>query len=149
MPKTTEIVDVGLLSHWKRTRSFEEKDYGEVVWSANQFRTDLLPEEYMEKLEKFLGDGNATITVSQDLTTSEDFGNKAGAFVSVKVTCGNDEDNIRGAHSIARELVKDLVAEDYVESKKMLDDTRASGSPKGNKTSTASRVTSGKPRFRR
>lgn len=143
MQDTTEVIDVGLLSHWKRSRSFTAKDEGAV---DEQVRIDPLPEEWMAKLEEHLGDGNARVTVSQDLTTSEDYGNKAGAFVSVTVTCGNDEDNIRGAHVIARELVQELVAVDYKESKGMLDQIRGiAEAPKQNSKTQPRMVTAGKP----
>jgi hypothetical protein len=79
---------------------------------ADQQREYPLPEGLMAQLEQHLGDANAQVVVSSDMATS-DYGNKAGSFVSIKVTCNNSEEDILAVHGIAREMTEELVQENY------------------------------------
>jgi len=69
---------------------------------------DPIPEDIVNKLEPFVGDGKARLTVSAGLGSSVDFGFKAEALVSATVTCNNDPDDIRQVNDIMYPLVEEL-----------------------------------------
>jgi hypothetical protein len=79
-----------------------------------------IPEEWMAKLAGCLGDAQAQVTVSADLG-SNNYGTKAGSFVSVKVTCGNNEKDIGSALDIAREIAESKVQENFKRMQDVLD----------------------------
>ena len=110
----TQWVDDGLTNKVQRSRTAALA--GEPKPLLEQNREDPIPEEYMDRLQQFIGDGLGGVSVSGDVGTS-DFGNKAGVHVSVRVTCGNDEESLGGAHAIAREIAERFIREDlpYVE----------------------------------
>lgn len=110
----TQWVDDGLCNRVQRLRFAMLA--GETKPLLDENREDLIPEEYMDRLQQFVGDGLGGVSVSGDVGTS-DYGNKAGVHVSVRVTCGNDEESLSGAHAIAREITERFIREDlpYVE----------------------------------
>jgi hypothetical protein len=81
-----EIRDVGLTESVRFSREASLNKKTIVKESAGDFAHNILPEDVMEQLEQYTGDGQASLTVGSDLAKS-DFGNKAGAFVSVTVKC--------------------------------------------------------------
>jgi hypothetical protein len=99
--------------------------------------SDPIPEELVEQLEPFIGDGESRIIVSGTLSSTVDY-QKAEAFVSVSVPCGTSLDHIRKAHDIVRAFVNDLLIED-LETMKGLRDSSKKGSlpPKGPSSKTA------------
>jgi len=101
--------------------------YDEEGALTDQSRESPLPEELMAKLEKHLGDAGAQVTVSADLATSVDYGNKAGAFVSIKITCNNSENDILAVHDIARDWVETLVSDNQSRMQGLLDNARSGG----------------------
>lgn len=118
MKEVTEVVDVGLLDQVVRRRSWRvEEDDGEVC-EKHQSQQSPIPEDTMSELEKYTGDGQAKVTVGGELAHSKDFGCKAQAFVSVSVTCGNNEEDITAVHGIIHSLVRNLVNEDLTVMKK-------------------------------
>lgn len=62
-----------------------------------------IPEEYMTKAQELIGDGLASITTGAELKNS-DFGTGASCFVSVKLTCNQDEETLFAAGALAREI---------------------------------------------
>jgi hypothetical protein len=113
---------------------------------TDETRADNLPEDIVGKLAKHLGDAQAQVTVGADLTTSVDFGNKAGAFVSVKVTCNNSEADISAALDIARELAEQKVAENHTRMSELLDEARGMVSEKPSRGPTVARTVATGPR---
>jgi hypothetical protein len=97
----------------------------DVLMDANRY--DKIPEEFMERLNECLGDGQAKVTVGGDLALN-DYGNKAGAFVSITVTCGNSEEELEAAHGIASEMKEDFLRHDLSQMEAML------GEKQGGKT---------------
>jgi len=59
-----------------------------------------LPEEYMDKYEKLLGNAQARVTVSADMSLKE-FGKGTSAMVSVSLNCNQDEETIGQAIDFA------------------------------------------------
>jgi len=107
----TEYVDVSLLDHVSRIRSIESKDTGETT---SQDRQDEVPEETMSGIEEYIGDAQARVTVSGDLSSSHAFYG-AKAFVSVSVSCNNDMGDVEAVHNILRPFVQKLCHEDHEE----------------------------------
>ena len=66
----------------------------------------------MSALEEYLGDGKAKLTVGGELAHSKEFGCKAQAFVSVSVTCNNDEETLEAVHNIIQPKVQELINQD-------------------------------------
>jgi hypothetical protein len=106
MSEKQEVVDVELTAFIHQSRAATSG----IEQIANEWARDNLEERFMAKLDEFAGDGEAAVTVSGALAHN-DFGNKAEAFVAVKVPCGATTDNILGAHGVAREIVESLVRE--------------------------------------
>lgn len=73
----------------------------------------------MAKLAGCLGDAQAQVTVSADLGFNN-YGTKAGSFVSVKVTCGNNEKDIEEALNIARAIAESKVKENFARMEEVL-----------------------------
>lgn len=105
----TQWVDDGLTNKVQRSRFAVVQ--GETKPLLDENREDPIPEEYMNKLQQFIGDGLGGVSVSGDVGTS-DYSNKAGVHVSVRVTCGNDEESLAGAHAVAREIAVRFLKED-------------------------------------
>lgn len=64
-----------------------------------------LPEEYMDKYEKLVGNGQAKVTVSADMSLKE-FGKGTSAMVSVTLTCNQDEETITKAIDLGGLIVR-------------------------------------------
>lgn len=111
----TEVIDVGLTNHVKRSRYAVKNDQPLEDASCQED----IPEDVMAKIEEYLGDGLATVSVSADLGES-DYGNKSGCIVSVRVTCGNNDSDILSTHRVVKALVQKLVSEDFDEMQKLL-----------------------------
>jgi len=80
--------------------------------TLEQERQDELSEEIMAKIEEYMGDGTARVTVSADLGSSVSY-HSAKAFVSISVPCNNDMDSIYAVHEILRPHVQGLCGEDH------------------------------------
>jgi hypothetical protein len=83
-----------------------------------------IPEDFMDRLEKLLGDGRATLTYGLDVKTNEDFGNAAGCSVFVKLTCDQSEAVLDEARIAAHEIAERFVAEGQLRAKRILDGAR-------------------------
>ena len=119
-----EIKDIGLFDKVHLSREARPKDGAGVCESADEFIANILPEDIMEKLDQYIGDGNASVTVGGDLTRSEDYGNKAGAFVSVTIRCNNGVEEVRAVHDIIRGWIEPQIAENQARMQGILDDLR-------------------------
>jgi hypothetical protein len=96
-----EVVDVSLLDRVLVIASAYQGDYA----LEDYYETFTIPEEYMDELAAIIGDGNASMSVGDEMKVS-DFGNAAGCFVNVKLTCGQTEEEIHAAHALAQKLAK-------------------------------------------
>jgi hypothetical protein len=103
--------DVSMEGHVLRNRRLHNDTDGTVT--EQECRSEI-PEEVMSQLDPFVGDGNAHLTVSGALSSSQSF-HKAEAFVSVSVTCNNNLDDVRQVHNLIRPFVQTLVLEDHNE----------------------------------
>lgn len=108
MTDQTVVVDVGGLDTIRRF-SRTHLDGASV---ANEQREFPIPEEYMDKLEKLLGDGNASVTVGADMKFS-DFGNGYSSSVFVKLTCGQSMDTILATREAGRELAEQFARDGF------------------------------------
>lgn len=106
MSEKQEVVDVELTAFIHQSRKATSGD--NVI--VDEWAREHVEEKYMAKLDEFAGDGAAAVTVSGSLAHN-DYGNKAEAFVSVKLPCGASMENILGAHGVARGIVEELVRE--------------------------------------
>lgn len=82
--------------------------------TIDQERDDDVPEGLMTKLEDFIGDREASITVGGSLSSNRDF-HKAEAFVSIRVACNNDLDDIDAVHDIVQPYIAKLAQHDLEE----------------------------------
>lgn len=115
--EVVEVNDVGLIDRVTRNRRWElEKDDGKVT-RREQSQQHPIPEEIMAALEQHIGDAQAKVTVGAELGHSKEYGCKAQAFVSVSVTCNNNEEDIGAVHGIVQPFVRQLVNEDLEQMK--------------------------------
>ena len=146
-----EVVDLDLRDQIFRSRSAEHKKLG-VLADESQFMYP--PEEWMDRIEKVLGDANARVSVTGNVGVS-DYGNKASASVSVTLTCDQKEESLVEAHAVAKEMMRHFLAEDQHEMEQMLAQAQDGGTappkaaspPKASKP--AVRATGGRPSFKR
>jgi len=83
----------------------------------DQFCDDFQPsEEHMDKAKKLVGNGKAEVSVGMDMG-EKDFGNGFGVFVSVKLTCNQDENSIDAAQALGQEMVKSYIEMQHGEAK--------------------------------
>ena len=106
-----EFADVSMVDRVYRMRRFHND---EDVTVLEQECQDEIPEEIMNQLESFVGDGNAHLTISGSLSSSHRF-HKAESFVSVSVTCNNSLDDVQQVHDIVRPFVQSLTLQDHDE----------------------------------
>jgi hypothetical protein len=119
---TDVYLEVGLQDGIRRRRGFSaENRLGDEKRFVQQKRT-ALPENLMEELSQYLGDGNAKVVVGAELTHSRDYGCKAGAFVSISVHCNADSQTIQEVHDTLMPVVHDLTRQDLAEAIKSRDD---------------------------
>ena len=106
------LLDVSLRDRVIRRRNGATADDQVLHQERYQTLNEVFTEEQMSSLDELTGDAKARVTVSADLASSIEFGNKAGAMVSISVTCDNSEEAIRGVHEITHPIAKELVQED-------------------------------------
>lgn len=105
-----ELQDVTLTEQVTRRRHIVTKE-----GTTEEEAQEPLPEEIMTKLDEFTGDSKGRVTVGVDFASSIEFGMKAGAFVSIGVSCDSSEEAIEGTHGIIYPLAKKLALEDHAE----------------------------------
>ena len=115
MSGALDVIDV----EWEDKVQRSREAVVDNVIVVNESTETFIPEEYVAPLAECLGDGLARISVSGDLAVN-DYGTKAGSHVTVSVTCGNNEEDIEKAHSIARTIMEKCVAEDVNRMEAML-----------------------------
>jgi len=74
-----------------------------------------LPEDIVSKLSELTGDEKGRVTVGAELTSSIEFGMKAGAFVSIGVKCDSSAEVLKDVHDMLFPLAQRLVIEDHAE----------------------------------
>lgn len=127
---TKAYIEVGLKDGVRRRRKFSAEDRTGAEKTRVQQRQSELPEDLMEELSRYLGDGNAKVVVGAELTHSRDYGSKAGAFVSISVTCNADSETIQTVHDILMPAVRDLAKGDLTEIAKERDEFIDGGPPR-------------------
>jgi hypothetical protein len=103
-----EYLDVSMTDSITRHTTFMD-DEGQV---KERVVTGPIPEEIMTELNEFNGDGKGKVTVSADLGSSFKFF-KAGAFVSIGVTCDSNTESLIKVHSVLQPIVQKLAEEDH------------------------------------
>jgi hypothetical protein len=147
-----EVVDLDRKDLIFRSRSASHAGKG-VLADESMFM--YLPEDWMDRIEKVLGDANARVSVTGNVGVS-DYGNKASASVTVTLTCNQAEKDIVEAHGIAREIMQHFLDEDQQAMEDMLsgkvDGGTKSATPAkaGGASAPAARTPAiGKPNFKR
>lgn len=113
VPDIQPIPDVTLLDV-----NLTEKIYLRRWWEADEERNEeeayeSLPEDIVSKLDELTGDMKGRVTVGAELASSIEFGMKAGAFVSIGVTCDSNEENLEQVHEVLYPLAQRLCIEDH------------------------------------
>jgi hypothetical protein len=148
-----EILDVSLTEMITRRRYVIHK-HGTTEEEAQ----DPLPEEIMSMLDELTGDAKGRVTVGAELASSIEFGFKAGAFVSIGVSCDSSEEAIEGVHDILHGLAQKLVVDDHAKMSELRDSmlskdqqlgSRAPTNEKGKSAARPKRSKKTKGRFRR
>jgi hypothetical protein len=77
-----------------------------------QFQIDVadIPRNYMDDIEKLLGNAQARVTVSADFGI-KDYGTGASAMASVSLSCNQDTKTIEQAAKLAGDLARDIAQE--------------------------------------
>jgi hypothetical protein len=102
------LVDVSMKDQVHHIMVLEDPDHQ----VKETVRTDLLPEKLMSELDAFSGDGRGKVTVGADLASNVKFF-KAGAFVSLSITCDSNIDVMKQVHTIVQPVVQGMVEEDH------------------------------------
>jgi hypothetical protein len=105
--------DVELLDVVRRRR-FMEKDKEQLIEEEAINYLEETMKDSMPSIREHLGDGGAQLTLSADLSTTENYC-KAGAFCSIKVTCDNSLEALSNVHAIVLPYLKEIVAQDLAE----------------------------------
>jgi hypothetical protein len=105
---TVTLIDVSMQDHILHAASFEDNDGNKKEFT----KVDLIPEALMNELDPFSGDGKGRITVGGELASNVKFF-KAGAFVSIGVTCDSSLEVIQQVHALIQPVVQQLVDEDH------------------------------------
>lgn len=108
-----EVTDPTLLEKVSRKRWASDAEGDLVNEQLDDYAHEQIPEELMSQLAELVGDGGANITIGADLTTSIEFGCKAGAFVSVRLTCDNSMEAVEAVHDLVTPWVQSTVEKDY------------------------------------
>lgn len=146
-----EVVDLDRKDLIFRSRSAAHSDLGVLV-DESLFMYP--PEDYVDRIEKVLGDANARVSVSGNIGVS-DYGNKASASVTVTLTCNQQEGDIVEAHGIAKEIMERFLDEDQRTMEGMLAQALDGGSKQATpskapaKAAPAKARSGGKPNFKR
>jgi hypothetical protein len=72
-----------------------------------------LPEEIMSKLEELAGDLKGRVTVGAELSSSVEFGFKAGASVHIGVSCDSDPDTLEEVCDLVGPLTERFVVKHH------------------------------------
>ena len=104
----------------------------EVVLDRSPLKTERyrfeIPEDYMDRLEKLLGDGRASVTFGLDAKTS-DYGNSAGCSVFIKLTCDQSWEKVNETRLVAQELAELFVKEGQQRAQRILDQALGKETP--------------------
>lgn len=103
-------------------------------------RKEPVPEEILMAAKSKRGELDAKVTVSAELGDSVEYGYKAGAFVSITLSCENTIEACQAVHGIIQPVVHRLVQQDHAMAAQMRDNILA-GSTVGQPVETG-RVTS-------
>lgn len=88
-----------------------------ALWSNTTYFS--IPEDIMEDLQDLLGDGNASVTVGNNVAVS-DYGNKAECSVFVKLTCAQDLGSVERTREIGQALALRFVEDGLAQAEQIL-----------------------------
>jgi hypothetical protein len=116
-----EVVDLSMAERYTRQK-YVTSDEGEDLFFDEEtgWSYEILPEEIMEQLVEYVGDGLNKVTVGAELGVS-DYGNKGGAWFSVSVVCDSNPEVIVPVHDILRRYIQQQVELDADEMADMRD----------------------------
>lgn len=77
-----------------------------------------VPEELMSAYAKVIGDGNAKVTISCDVSM-KDYGSGSSSMAAVTLTCGQTEAQIREAQELAKGLAMEFAYKNSLAAKDM------------------------------
>lgn len=109
MPETQEVKNTQMTNKLIMRCSATNKNGGGLEEEGQQ----PIPEEIMNKLEPYVGDGQARFSVGNELGSSVAFGFKAQATVYATVTCNNDTDTLMAVNDILYPVVEELVVRNH------------------------------------
>jgi hypothetical protein len=83
-----------------------------------------VPEEVLDQFQKIVGNGLARVSLSIPIDL-KDFGNGAGAHVSISLTCNQDAATIHQAHTLALQAAMHYVKADLAQAIQEFDQIQA------------------------
>ena len=110
-----DVTDASMREKFSRELRVEDSEGRLYTDQLSGHTYELVPEDIMAKIQDFVGDGRGSLTVGADLSTSVEFGCKAGAFLNVRVICDNSMEAVEEVHGILVPWVREKVEEDYRE----------------------------------
>ena len=78
----------------------------------------------LNMLDQFIGDGNAKLTVSIDISDKE-YGRGVSVMASLTLTCNQDDDSVQMAFHYGAAVLKSAVAETIPKLNKVYDELKA------------------------
>ena len=112
-----DYVDVDMVDRVVRVVRVYEPD-GAV---HEKQRKEQIPEEILMAARSKRGELDGKVTVSAELGDSFDYGYKAGAFVSITLSCENSVEACQELHSVVQPVVHRLVQQDHAMAAEMRD----------------------------
>jgi hypothetical protein len=106
-----EVLDLSMTEKFIRQKYVTNDDEDLFFDEKTGWTYEILPEEIMEQLAEYVGDGLNKVTVGAELGVS-DYGNKGGAWFSVSVVCDSNPEVVPHVHGILREYVQGQVEVD-------------------------------------
>ena len=104
-----EVADLSMAEKFTRQKYVTDESGEDLFFDEKTgWSYEILPEEIMDRLSEFVGDGLNKVTVGAELGVS-DYGNKGGAWFSVSVVCDSNPEVIDPVHAILKDYVHQQV----------------------------------------
>jgi len=87
-------------------------------------RAHALIEMDLNMLDQFIGDGNAKLTVSMEVSDKE-YGRGVSVMASLTLTCNQDDESVKMAYHYGAAVLKGAVAETLPKLNKVYDELKA------------------------
>ena len=144
-----EYVSVDLQDKVMRDKYVSDKESDLHRESSTTNLQEGLGAKVMSEIRDYMGDGLAKVTVGAELTSSIEYGNKAGAFCSVTATCDNHMEAVKAVHDILQRWAKSQVELDTHEMVELRDSIMTGKAPAAKVAPPPRMVPAEKPNFRR